>query len=133
MMKISKFNGVIRPFMRKHFPLMVDIIFALSFILLFFGTLYEVYSLPPIGFLLKLKFYALVCFGGTMSLLLVFGVIYTLLDMRDLLGKNPRPAGGGSRPNPNPAGGGSRPNPNPAARAPKGDAAASRGNAPSGK
>ena len=113
MIKISKFNGVIRPFMRKHFPLIVDIIFVLSFILLFFGTIFWVYNLPPIGFLIKLVLYVLVCFAGTISYLLTFGVIYTLLDMRDLLGKNPRPAG-------------SRPNPNPAARAP-------RGNAPSGK
>jgi len=82
-------NSIIRKFMRTTFPPIIDISFILSFVSLLFvsistnyraGSAYYSTSFNIENFLLYLG-------GGSIAIILLFGFIYILLDIRDSLQK----------------------------------------------
>lgn len=74
---------MIRSFMRVTFPKVIDILFIIS---VFFVVMGAFFSLASGSLLVCLS----VLFAGAVSVVLGFGVIYVLLDIRDALqGKKP--------------------------------------------
>lgn len=69
---------MIRKFLRKTFPLLLDVLFALSGIFLVIFSIITGFTAGFFAFIGAL-------IGGGITLILSFGTIYLLLDIRDAL------------------------------------------------
>jgi len=76
---------MIRKFMRATFPKIIDITFVLSFVALFIGAI-AMANMMGMGF--SIVTFLLTFFIGGMGIVLTFGFIYILLDIRDSLQKD---------------------------------------------
>jgi hypothetical protein len=77
---------MIRDFMRVRFPQLIDGLFVLSAIgLCLSAIIYGGVAWAAGGFLAGFFTFIAVLFFGVLSLILMFGMIYVLLDMRDSL------------------------------------------------
>jgi len=73
----------IRSVMEKVFPKLVDICFILSFVVLVISSLVMLSS-PYIGIMTVLPMLV----GGGVGIIMSFGLIYLLLDIREAVQKN---------------------------------------------
>lgn len=75
---------MIRKFMRATFPKIIDIAFVLSFVALFIGAI----AAANMSYNFSIgTFLSILCVGGV-GIVLTFGFIYILLDIRDSLQKD---------------------------------------------
>jgi len=76
---------MIRTFFRATFPKILDVLFMVSAV----GIVFAAFSFSPpiqyVEFATVAKIFLTILIGGLVSIVLFFGVIYALLDIRDSL------------------------------------------------